>query len=238
MLQGIVNSCQSHNYYNCLVLWWFHLQIKIPVENWFGNIIQSFIKSYSQETLFKVITDLDGFWNFFFRSHEKHDNEHANMTTLMLSLKRFEPCFVSDVTSFSAMLVFSLTIHVLWQSHTSFFCTETGMYFVLVESLKDFRHLYFLCPLCVSYGIQKLQTCRFCNCMTFSYFPLLQFMSSYFRRFWWSIIIPEIMTTSEFHQTISFIWTLFWIWYEHLVTMLILKSPIRPWWSQWDSHSS
>jgi hypothetical protein len=89
------------------------LQIKIPVENWFGHIIQSFIKSYSQETLFKVITDQDGFWNFFFWSHEKHYNEHANMATLMLSLKRFEPCFVSDVTSFSAMLVFSLTIYVL-----------------------------------------------------------------------------------------------------------------------------
>jgi ribosome-associated toxin RatA of RatAB toxin-antitoxin module len=89
------------------------LQIKIPVKNWFGNIIQSFITSYSQETLFKVITDLDGFWNFFFWSHEKHDNEQANMAILMLSLNGFEPSFVSDVTSLSAMLVFSLTIHVL-----------------------------------------------------------------------------------------------------------------------------
>ncbi len=222
------------------MLWWFHLQIKIPVENWFGNIIQSFIKSYSQETLFKVITDLDAFWNFLFWSHEKHDNEHANMTTLILSLKRFEPCFVSDVTSLSAMLVFSLTIHVLWQSHTSFFCTETGMYFVLVERLKDFRHLYFLCPFCVSYGIQNSKPAGFATAWPSVIFHCCSswVVSSGVFEFWWSIIIPEIMTTSEFHQTISFMWTLFWIWYEHLVTMLILKSPIRPWWTQWGSHSS
>lgn len=143
------------------------------------------------------------------------------MATLMLSLKRFEPCFVSDVTSLSAMLVFSLTIHVLWQSHTSFFCMETGTYFVLMESMKDFRHLSFLCPLCVSYGIQKLQTCRFCNCMTFSYFPLLQFMSSYFRGVW--ILVEHyhpkdydhIWISSNYFFHVDFVLNLVWASCNH-----------------------
>jgi hypothetical protein len=214
MFQDIINSCQSHNCYNCLVLWWFHLQIKIPVENWFGNIIQSFITSYSQETLFKVITDLDGFWNFFFWSHEKHDNEHANMAILMLSLKRFEPCFVSDVTSLSAMLVFSLTIHVLWQSHTSFFCTETGTYFVLMESMKDFRHLYFLCPLCLLWNSEtpNLQVLQLHD---------LQFMSSYFRGVW--ILVEHyhprdydhIWISSNYFFHVDFVLNLVWASCNH-----------------------